>query len=357
MKRVLFLDACRPGASRTRELAQIALRAAGGALETVSLFGKNLPPLDEKGLLLRDRGDFSGPEFALARQFAACDEIVIAAPYWDLSFPACLKQYIEAVCVCGLTFVYTPNGTPKSLCRCRKASYITTAGGQIGEKNFGFSYLKALFSSFFGVETMDFYAAEGLDLVGNDPNFLLNEAKKSAMRCFFPVSERLLFRELCPTDYPALCRILQDEQTMTAYEGAFSDSMAQEWLDRQMERYAAWGFGSWAVIERATGELIGQCGLTLQPWRGGEVLEAGYLFRRDRWHCGFATEAVRACLAYARQMLEASEVCAIIRDTNLPSQRVALRCGMRPKDREIRHYRGVDMPHTRYILSFSEKQE
>ena len=58
--------------------------------------------------------------FELARQFAAADQIVIAAPYWDLSFPAALKQYFEQINVLGITFAYTPEGVPKGLCRARK---------------------------------------------------------------------------------------------------------------------------------------------------------------------------------------------------------------------------------------------
>lgn len=94
-------------------------------------------------------------------------------------------------------------------------------------------------------------------------------------------TERLLLREMTQEDFPALCCILQDEQTMYAYEGAFSDSEAQVWLDRQLERYRQLGFGLWAVILKQTGEMIGQCGLTMQPWKGQELLEIGYLFNRS----------------------------------------------------------------------------
>ena len=52
-------------------------------------------------------GAFQDPLFGLARQFAAADRIVIAAPYWDLSFPAALKQYVEQINVLGITFIYT----------------------------------------------------------------------------------------------------------------------------------------------------------------------------------------------------------------------------------------------------------
>ena len=158
-------------------------------------------------------------------------------------------------------------------------------------------------------------------------------------------TNRLALREMTQDDYDALSRILQDEETMYAYEGAFSDAETQEWLDRQIARYRKYGFGLWAVVLKETGEMIGQCGLTMQPWKDGEVLEIGYLFRRDCWHNGYASEAARACREYAFETLNADRVCSIIRDTNVPSQNVARRCGMTPSDTWTKHYRGVDMPH------------
>ena len=163
-------------------------------------------------------------------------------------------------------------------------------------------------------------------------------------------TERLILREMQPSDFDALCRIMQDEETMTAYEGAFSDEEVQAWLDRQLERYRKWGFGLWAVILKENGAMIGQCGLTMQPWKGKEVLEIGYLFERAYWHRGYATEAARACRVYAFDTLNAKEICSIIRDTNTASQNVALRNGMKKTDSWVKHYRGVDMPHDRYVV-------
>ncbi|MGM9552259.1 MAG: GNAT family N-acetyltransferase [Clostridia bacterium] len=163
-------------------------------------------------------------------------------------------------------------------------------------------------------------------------------------------TDRLYMRELIQSDYNALCQILQDEKTMYAYEGAFSDSEVKEWLDRQLMRYQKWNFGLWAVILKNTNKLIGQCGLTMQSWKDTEVLEIGYLFNRTYWHKGYATEAAKACKKYAFEILKASEVCSIIRDTNIASQNVAVRNGMTVKDRWIKHYRGVDMPHYRYVV-------
>lgn len=162
-------------------------------------------------------------------------------------------------------------------------------------------------------------------------------------------TERLYLRELNQSDFNSLCKILQDDETMYAYEGAFSDQEVQEWLDRQLSRYRQYGFGLWAVVLKETGEVIGQCGLTMQPWKNEELLEIGYLFQRQFWHNGYATEAASACKKYAFEVLKADEVCSIIRDTNLPSQKVAERNGMTKADAWTKHYRGVDMPHFRFV--------
>ncbi len=162
-------------------------------------------------------------------------------------------------------------------------------------------------------------------------------------------TKRLSFREITQDDFHSLCQILQDEETMYAYEGAFSDREVQEWLDRQISRYRKWGFGLWAVILKETDAMIGQCGLTMQPWKDQEVLEIGYLFERKHWHQGYATEAARACKQYAFETLKAKEVCSIIRDTNTASQKVAIRNGMIKTDTWTKHYRGIDMPHERFV--------
>ena len=145
-------------------------------------------------------------------------------------------------------------------------------------------------------------------------------------------TKRLYLREMNPSDFNSLCRILQDEKAMYAYEGAFSDQEVHEWLDRQIYRYQKWNFGLWAAVLKETDKMIGQCGLTMQQWKDQEVLEIGYLFERPHWHQGYATEAAKACKQYAFEKLNASEVCSIIRDSNTASQNVAMRNGMVMKD-------------------------
>ncbi|MDQ1128699.1 GNAT family N-acetyltransferase [Microbacterium sp. SORGH_AS_0888] len=159
---------------------------------------------------------------------------------------------------------------------------------------------------------------------------------------------RLTLDEMSEADLPSLRRILQDLVTMTAYEGAFDEEETRAWLERMRARYASDGFGLWAA--RLEGEMVGQCGITRQKIEGDEVLEVGYLFRRDVWGRGLATEAAAAARDWAFAELDADRVWAKIRDTNLASMNVAIRLGMTARRRFVTHYRGVDMPHLGFAV-------
>ena len=97
-----------------------------------------------------------------AGQFANADEIVIAAPYWDLSFPAILKAYLEQITVAGITFEYA-NGRPRGLCKAKRLTYVTTSGGPILD-DFGYEYVKALAQKFYGIPQTKAYRAMNLDV-------------------------------------------------------------------------------------------------------------------------------------------------------------------------------------------------
>ena len=161
-------------------------------------------------------------------------------------------------------------------------------------------------------------------------------------------TERLLLREFKEDDFNDLCLMLCDREVMYAYEHAFSLQEARAWLEKQFARYQNDGIGLWAVILKETGELIGQCGLTLQETPEKTVTEIGYLFRREYWHNGYAIEAADACKKYAFNVLGVNEVYSIIRDNNFASRRVAERNGMQIVGGFTKHYYGIDMPHLIY---------
>ena len=179
---ILFVNGCVRENSRTLELAQAVLEKESDAVEEVRLYPGGPEGLDAEKLALRDdllaKGDLDHPMLRWARQFAQAETIVIAAPYWDLAFPAKVRAYLEEVTVSGITFHYGENGIPQGMCRAKRLIYVTTAGGPIFEKfNFGFDYVKALAQGFYGISDVSLVKAEGLDVWGADAETIMAEAK------------------------------------------------------------------------------------------------------------------------------------------------------------------------------------
>ena len=175
---ILFVDACARKNSRTRVLAEHLLEKLGGEAEVLKLYDEELPNVTEDYINMRSAGSFDDASFRFAKQFAEADAVLIAAPFWDLSFPSVLKRYIEAICVTGITFTYSDAGIPVGMCRAKKLYYVTTSGGPIFSREFGFGYISALASGFFGIADCEFISAENLDIAGNDPSAILEDAKK-----------------------------------------------------------------------------------------------------------------------------------------------------------------------------------
>ena len=172
----LYINCCVREESRTDRLARAVLQKLGGDFTELNLYEVNLKPLDKKTLNKRtaliEQGDYSDPIFDYAKQFASADSIVIAAPYWDLSFPATLKTYIENIYVTGIVSEYGENGMPRDLCKAQELYYVTTAGGPY-DPTYSYGYIESLAKNFFGIPTTRLVKAEMLDIVGNDAEEIL----------------------------------------------------------------------------------------------------------------------------------------------------------------------------------------
>ena len=180
--KVLYINAAVRDNSRTKTLAEYFLEKLGGDVCEVRTGELDFQATDAAFLAKRDKacqsGDFSDKEFDCAKQFAQADVIVIAAPFWDLSFPAALKQYFEQICVRGITFYYTKEGIPVGLCRAKGLTYITTAGGDFFPEEYGAGYVKALAGNFYGIPEFRLIKATGLDIIGADVDGIIDAVKK-----------------------------------------------------------------------------------------------------------------------------------------------------------------------------------
>ena len=124
---------------------------------------------------------FDAPVYDLARQFRAADRVVVAAPFWDLTFPAALKVYLEWACTLGITFGYTQAGEQRGLCRAERLIYITSGGDLEQPESLGVLYWKQL-CAMFGIPAFSYVFAGGLDLDPAKTEEILTEACEKARR-------------------------------------------------------------------------------------------------------------------------------------------------------------------------------
>jgi RimJ/RimL family protein N-acetyltransferase len=141
-------------------------------------------------------------------------------------------------------------------------------------------------------------------------------------------TERLLLREMTPRDADDLALILSDAETMRFYPQPYDRQGVEDWIARNLRRYADDGHGMWAMILQGNQQFVGNCGLTIQEIDGARETEVGYLVNKAFWRQGLATEAARACLDYAFNHLGRARIISLIRPENLPSRRVAEKNGL-----------------------------
>lgn len=197
--KLLFVDACVRGEeSRTRRLADVFLGECRRLLPDLTvivhdLSGMELRPIDAETLAIKealcDRRAWDDPFLRPAVEFQQADIVIVAAPYWDLSFPSRLKVWVENVYVRNLTFRYE-NDRCIGLCRGRESVYLTTAGSPIGENDWGTGYMKAVLTTL-GISGFTAVKAEALDLDGRDVQAIMAEAEQRAILAAHAVVARL----------------------------------------------------------------------------------------------------------------------------------------------------------------------
>ena len=141
-------------------------------------------------------------------------------------------------------------------------------------------------------------------------------------------TERLFLREMNMDDHDALYEVLADTDNMRHYPYTFDEDRVRDWIERNMRRYSEYGFGLWAVCLKDTGEVIGDCGLTLQDIDGEMLPEIGYHIRRDCQHRGYAKEAASAVRDWAFRETDYPALYSYCKYTNEASYKTAESIGM-----------------------------
>lgn len=192
------------GVSRTFKISDAfiydySLNYPDDDITTLDLYEENIEFLSGRDIsnIFGPKNDQSKhhPILKYAYQFLNADKYVIAAPMWNLSIPAILKAYLDYVCVTGITFRYTENGSV-GLCTGKKALYIVTRGGDYSNRPFsdfemGEKYLKAIFA-FLGITDFKTISADKLDIVGENVDAILAKAVAEAKKEAANFGERAL---------------------------------------------------------------------------------------------------------------------------------------------------------------------
>ena len=142
-------------------------------------------------------------------------------------------------------------------------------------------------------------------------------------------TERLWLRELTLEDLNDWHAILSDAETMKHYPAPFSLEKVKQWIAWNLDNYATYGFGLWAVMTKETNRFIGDCGITMQNIHGQMLPEIGYHIRKDQQRKGYASEAARECMRYAFDTLELPAIYSYMKYTNAASYGVAVKNGMK----------------------------
>lgn len=168
---------------------------------------------------------------------------------------------------------------------------------------------------------------------------------------------RVYLRKIHTDDFKALCKILQDIHVMYAWEHAFSDEEVCQWIAENIQRYERDGYSYWAVIEKASGDLIGVTGLISEKADNENYIGVGYIYNKSYWGNGYAIEAASVCVDYAFNVLGLNEVTAQIRPENKASRNVAEKLGMTVKKQFTKRYKNKNIPHLLYhrLLSVQTK--
>ena len=166
------------------------------------------------------------------------------------------------------------------------------------------------------------------------------------MRKIILKTKRLRLEEVKKNHFNDLYSLLSNSKVHKHFPKALNKNEAKEFYDRIQNRYKSDGYCFWAVIRIVDNEFLGICGILRQEVDGQVEAEIGYRFIDKFWCNGYATEAAKGCIGYAKEKLRKSSIISLIRPDNIPSIRVAEKNGLKLEKETIFH----DLPHQLYRL-------
>lgn len=158
-------------------------------------------------------------------------------------------------------------------------------------------------------------------------------------------SERLYIRPISINDLTSWQEFTSSNKALQYFPEEFktNPNAANEWIEKQLKRYRDKTFGLLSLIEKSSGEYVGQCGLLMRSEFEPNMLEIGYSLLPNHWGNGYATEAAQFFRDYAFENGLMDEIISLINPLNLPSQKVALNNGMK-------HVENVDFYNMEHML-------
>lgn len=171
------------------------------------------------------------------------------------------------------------------------------------------------------------------------------------MDYIFTESSRLIFRRMSEADFSDVAEMLKNPNVMYAWEYVFDDVDVLGWIKKNREYYKKYGLGYFLVVDKTLNEVVGQIALMPDIIDGVEYYEIGYILKEKFWHRGYALEGAEAMINYAFNKLKIKNVIFEIRSENIPSRKVAEKCGAVVTGEFVKNVRGKDMKHLIYTLN------
>ncbi|MBC5648418.1 GNAT family N-acetyltransferase [Christensenella tenuis] len=164
-------------------------------------------------------------------------------------------------------------------------------------------------------------------------------------------TERMAFRRFTMEDRETVNVFLRDPEVMYAWEHGFSEDEVTEWLEKNLGRYAQYGYSWLCADDRKTGENIGAIGLIYNEDINGEACwEIGYIVNKKFWGMGYAAEGARGCVRHAFDVIGTGRVISQMRTNNASSRAVAQKIGMKYVATYDRIHHGKKEPHDIYVI-------